>query len=71
MNYRPSRRAKGPSAHTVAYRVDEAVDKYNRVAQNQNVVFVHCAMGMSRSASCVIMYLMKRFNLPLEDVNDT
>ena len=31
------------------------------------MVFVHCAMGMSRSATCVIMYIMKRFNIPFDE----
>jgi protein-tyrosine phosphatase len=30
-------------------------------------VLVHCAMGMSRSATSVIMFIMKEFLIPLED----
>ena len=32
-----------------------------------NKVLVHCAMGMSRSATSVIMYLMRKFKLPMID----
>lgn len=32
-------------------------------------MFVHCAMGRSRSATCVIMYAMKRFGVSFDDVN--
>ena len=30
-------------------------------------MFVHCAMGMSRSASTVILFLMKKFKIPYEE----
>jgi dual specificity MAP kinase phosphatase len=36
---------------------------------NKNRVLVHCAMGVSRSVSIVIMYLMKRFNTTFESVS--
>ena len=50
----------------VAMHVDSMVETFNRVSFNSNVVFVHCAMGVSRSASCVIMYLMKRFRISFD-----
>lgn len=51
----------------IAHKVDSQVDLFNRLAYNHNVVLVHCAMGVSRSASCVIMYVMKKFKLDFED----
>lgn len=45
----------------VAFQIDSLIDTFNRIAYNHNVIFVHCAMGVSRSATTVIMYLMKRF----------
>ena len=48
--------------------MDKSLDAFNRVCFNQNVVYVHCAMGVSRSASCVIMYIMKKFKVFFEDV---
>lgn len=48
--------------------IDSLVDSFNRVSYNSNVVFVHCAMGVSRSASCVLMYIMKKFKIALDDV---
>lgn len=35
-------------------------------SNNQNRVLVHCAMGRSRSASMVIMYLMRKFQISFE-----
>ena len=43
------------------------MDAFNRRSNNRNVVLVHCAMGRSRSATCVIMYIMKRFGVAFED----
>ncbi|CDW83258.1 mapk phosphatase 2 [Stylonychia lemnae] len=51
----------------VAHKIDKQIDLFNRLSYNQNVVLVHCAMGVSRSASCVIMYIMKMFKLGFED----
>jgi len=31
---------------------------------NDNVLLVQCAMGVSRSATMVIMFFMKKFNVP-------
>jgi len=35
---------------------------------NNNRILVHCAMGISRSAAIVIMYLMKKFSTSFESV---
>lgn len=35
-------------------------------SNNQNRVLVHCAMGRSRSASMVIMYLMRKFQISFD-----
>lgn len=51
------------------FKIDKFVDTFNRLSYNDNVVLVHCAMGVSRSASCVIMYIMKMFKLGFDDVN--
>ena len=59
---------KGQKRHEVAKKVDKAVDAFNRVCFNNNVIFVHCAMGVSRSASCVIMYIMKKYKVLFDDV---
>lgn len=52
--------------------IEEINDEYNkqikRTPNNSNKVLVHCAMGVSRSSSIVIMYLMKRFNITFESV---
>lgn len=37
-------------------------------SDNTNRVLIHCAMGISRSSSIVIMYLMKKFNITFESV---
>lgn len=48
------------------------IQKFYRIINefNPNLttkVFVHCAMGMSRSATSVIMYIMKQFHMSMED----
>ena len=49
--------------------IDLQWETMSRLSYNQNVVFVHCAMGVSRSASCVIMYIMKKFRIGYQDVS--
>ncbi len=51
---------------------DEIERRYEAEARgksNSNRVLVHCAMGMSRSASVVIMYIMKKFHVCFESVS--
>jgi protein-tyrosine phosphatase len=54
---------KNSKLDLIEFEVSSLVDSFNRIAYNKNVVLVHCAMGVSRSASCVIMYLMKKFRI--------
>ena len=42
----------------------------NKNLQNGNV-FVHCRMGISRSASIVIAYIMRAYNYPYQKVSIT
>lgn len=45
----------------------DSICQYNmQNSSNQNRVLVHCAMGMSRSATMVIMYLMRKFQVHWE-----
>jgi protein-tyrosine phosphatase len=50
----------------IAHQIDSHVEVVNRMGFNHNVVFVHCAMGVSRSATCVIMFIMKKFKVRFE-----
>lgn len=42
----------------------------NECNNTKTKVFVHCAMGMSRSATSVIMFLMKQFHMKLSTACD-
>lgn len=60
---------KREESNKIAFNIDTEVDTFNREkSNNQHVVLVHCAMGRSRSASCVIMYIMKKFGVRFDDV---
>lgn len=48
------------------YEMDLLCEKNTHHSHNQNRVLVHCAMGRSRSATMVIMYLMKKFEISLD-----
>lgn len=44
----------------------EAESHLNKLVQLNKIVYVHCAMGLSRSVSLVLFHLMLRHNLTLE-----
>ena len=50
--------------------ISEQFDEMLKVCpnNNKNRILVHCAMGISRSSSIVIMYLMKKFGISFESV---
>jgi hypothetical protein len=48
------------------YEIDMLMEKNLLNSNNQHRVLVHCAMGRSRSATMVIMYLMKKFDISME-----
>lgn len=45
------------------YEIDTITTYNMQNSNNQNRVLVHCAMGRSRSATMVIMYLMRKFQI--------
>ena len=56
------------SYNQIAEKIDTGLHAFNRICFNNNVVYVHCAMGVSRSASCIIMYIMKKFKVGYQEV---
>jgi len=50
--------------------IDRICEANIHSSNNQNRVLVHCAMGRSRSATMVIMYLMMRFQIPWDQAFD-
>ena len=51
-----------------AEEIDARFNQLIKGKNNSNRVLVHCAMGISRSASIVIMYIMKKFMVSFESV---
>ena len=45
----------------------EAVNFINHHMELNKVVFVHCAAGISRSASMIIAYLIYKYNISFEE----
>lgn len=42
-------------------------DAYNYITMTDDNILVHCYMGSSRSATIVVYYLMKKYNMSLEE----
>lgn len=61
---------KKAKSSDVAHKIDSTVEAFNRISKNNNRVFVHCAMGVSRSATFVIMFIMKKYRIPFEEALD-
>ena len=46
------------------------IDSYNYITKNNHKkIFVHCYAGASRSAAIILYYIMKRYNMSLDDAN--
>ena len=43
---------------------------FEALCNHQNRVLVHCGFGVSRSASLVIMFLMKQWNVSYDEAYD-
>jgi hypothetical protein len=56
---------KTKMTNLTAYTIEKALEALN--LNNKNKIFIHCAMGRSRSASCVIMYIMKKFGISYQN----
>jgi protein-tyrosine phosphatase len=46
---------------------EEAFEFINKAREEQSVIFIHCQVGKSRSATIVIAYLMKFHGYALDD----
>lgn len=51
----------------IANLFDNAYKFIDDALQNKGKVLIHCIMGMSRSASFAIFYLMKKYNLSYDE----
>lgn len=49
----------------ILYVIDKVINIINDNKKNGNIL-VHCYVGKSRSATCVIAYLMKEYDMTLE-----
>lgn len=45
---------------------DECIDFIQSAIDNNNSILVHCYFGVSRSASIVIAYIMKKYKINYE-----
>lgn len=48
---------------------DFVADKIKEVTDKNGICLVHCVAGVSRSATMVLVYLMKHFKMPLRDAH--
>ena len=44
--------------------------KKSIMRKNDNRILIHCSLGVSRSGSFTILYIMKKFSLSYETVNN-
>lgn len=49
----------------IIYVINKVINIINENKNNGNIL-VHCYIGKSRSATCIIAYLMKEYNMSLE-----
>ena len=54
---------------SLARYFDYVADKINEVANKKGVCLVHCVAGISRSATMVIVYLMKHLKMSLKEAH--
>ncbi len=53
--------------YNILLDIDDIVDQIHNEISNKNTVLIHCAMGISRSATVVIGYLMKYKKMKYEE----
>jgi UTP:GlnB (protein PII) uridylyltransferase len=46
----------------------KAFKKYYFHTNNNNKILIHCSLGVSRSSTIAIMYIMKKFSITFEEV---
>lgn len=54
---------------SIGKHIDDALGFIENKLEDKNVL-VHCHMGISRSASLVLAFLMKNFNMSLDEAYD-
>ena len=68
LNYETNTSKINMNAQELQYsRIQRHVTNIRSGSGSEKRIFIHCAMGKSRSATAFIMYLMRRFSLTMED----